>query len=112
MSSTEHRRHERHPVAVPLVFQDAVALRKEMTENISRSGLFVRTNRLMERGEMVTLTIELPDTHEKLEIDGTVEYHQHANQQHPEGFGIQFIALSPAGWQSLDAFVNRLERHN
>ncbi len=107
-----HRRHERHHVEIPLVFRDAVELKREYTENISRSGLFVKTHRLLQHGDVVTLTIELPDTDERFEVDGTIEYHQKQDQKHEEGYGIQFVAISPTGWRALEEYLGRLEsRH-
>ncbi|MCW5828534.1 MAG: PilZ domain-containing protein [Deltaproteobacteria bacterium] len=112
MKTDNHRRHERHPVSIPLVFRDAVELRQEYTENISRSGMFVKTGRLLEHGDMVTLTIEIPDTHEKLEVDGYVEFHRQPDAKHAEGVGIQFIAISPDGWKALERYLDRLDQRH
>ena len=109
-NNNHHRRHERHHVEIPLVFRDAIELKREYTENISRSGLFVKTDRHLQAGDVVTVTIELPGSDERFEVDGTIEYHQKADPKHVEGYGIQFVAISPTGWKSLEDYLTRLEQ--
>jgi uncharacterized protein (TIGR02266 family) len=68
--SKERRAHPRFPLVLTVQYLDAEAV-LDYTENLSASGLFVRTDRTFAPGERTTLVVSFPQVLEPVEL--TVE---------------------------------------
>jgi CheY-like chemotaxis protein len=68
--SKERRSHPRFPLILTVQYLDAASV-LDYTENLSASGLFIRTERTFEAGERTTLVVSFPQLLEPVEL--TVE---------------------------------------
>ena len=99
MSSTQPR----YPTSLRVAFSAAERSLLDQATNISAGGMFVRTQRKLPRGALVSMDIELPDgpapvrakvIHDVAPVRSGAEY----------GVGVQFVGTD-------DAFRDRLERY-
>jgi serine/threonine-protein kinase len=87
------------------------------TENISKGGLFVRTEQPPARGTTVEVIIETPDGAFKLraEVVHVIDEATARQVGHPSGVGLQFIDLSPenkaAIFRYVEGVADRLEQN-
>jgi CheY-like chemotaxis protein len=79
----------------------------ESTENVSQSGLFVRTERTFENGAAVQLRLSFPGLLEPFDVDGVVRWTRREAPDLPAGVGVE---LSPQGKRRLALFHEALKR--
>jgi uncharacterized protein (TIGR02266 family) len=96
----------RYPTSLRVAFSAAEGALSEQVTNISAGGMFVRTERKLPRGALVSMALELPDG--PVPIQAKV-IHDVAPAKSPRpsaehGVGVQFIGTD-------DAFHDRLERY-
>ena len=72
-------------------FQSVDDLVVAYSTNLSRGGLFLRTNRLLEKGSTLDLVMHLPDGEEDLLVPCTVVYVRQGKDVKAEGMGLKFI---------------------
>ena len=88
----------RHPLVVDLRFQRGGALRRGVSENVSATGMYVRTAHAPSAGEIITVT-RVPFAREvAVEMVAEVRWGRGTpTLDFPEpGFGVQFIELYAA----------------
>ena len=78
------RQHKRKPYAKPVLLATKNRVFEGLTENISPSGVFIKTNENIAAGQVVTLGIQLRKK-KKARVKGRVMW------SNPEGFGIKFL---------------------
>jgi uncharacterized protein (TIGR02266 family) len=80
-------------------------------ENLSGGGVFVATHALKPAGEIVELSITLPDSNAVITARGEVrwirEYNEASNV--PPGMGIKFTQLGEGAEDAINAFLARRE---
>ena len=102
MSSTQPR----YPTSLRVAFSPAGGPLSERVTNISAGGMFVRTEKKLPRGALVSMALELPDG--PVPVQAKV-IHDVAPAKSPRpgaepGVGVQFVGTD-------DAFRDRLERY-
>ena len=104
MSSTQPR----YPTSLRVAFSPAGGSLAEEATNISAGGMFVRTDRKLARGELISVALELPDGQRPAPVKAKVIHDIPPVKTRPEaaerGLGVQFVAAD-------DAFRSRLERY-
>ncbi|MGM0556484.1 MAG: PilZ domain-containing protein [Myxococcota bacterium] len=106
----ERRDSARHEVKVGVTMTSDSNLYVGFTDNISEGGLFVATHELLDIGEHVTLEFELPETEEKLRVDGEVRWHRMAARLDDDifpGFGVKFLELGDKEQAKLQEFLEQ-----
>lgn len=80
-------------------------------ENLSGGGVFVATHALKPVGEIIEISINLPEKDVAITARGEVrwirEYNEASNV--PPGMGIKFTVLGPGAEEAINAFLARRE---
>lgn len=78
-------------------------------ENLSAGGIFVATHMLKPEGEIIELTIHLPDSLQAVRGRGEVrwirEYNERSNV--PPGMGIRFLELEAGCLEAIETFLRQ-----
>jgi uncharacterized protein (TIGR02266 family) len=74
-----------------ITFRTVDALVVALSANLSRGGLFLKTNRVMPQGGVVSLVIHLPDGGEDVEVPCSVVFARDASDGQSPGMGLRFI---------------------
>ncbi|HLG18774.1 MAG TPA: PilZ domain-containing protein [Bdellovibrionota bacterium] len=111
------RRFPRALATVPVEFRDTRSgfPLKEISFNLSGSGLFIQSYQPQERGSTIDFMIHLPDGQEPIQCRGHVAFSKAfvfaANNLTPAGMGIHIDQIDPKDQLRLRAFVHpRLPR--
>jgi len=89
----ERRESRRAAVELPIRYERLNALLADYTHNISRGGMFIRTELPMQVGAMLTFSIEAPGLGDPIMLRGSVRWvvsRDEASADHPAGMGIEF----------------------
>jgi Tfp pilus assembly protein PilZ len=107
----ESRRHRRIPVRLPIRIgegDDEVTL---MSEDVSYSGVFLRTDMFLNSGDRIAMAVRIPDTGEDLKLVGVVahciNWEQAATFQQGPGMGIQIYGFDRESLEQWNGFVAR-----
>lgn len=112
MGGVADRRHPRFVTStrVEIRTEDRGELRALWTENISKGGLFVRTEEPPPMRARVEVQLETPDGAITLsaEVVHQIDAAAAANLGHPAGVGLQFVNLSPEVRARIERYVDGL----
>lgn len=86
--SKERRAHQRFPLVLTVQYLDAEAV-LDYTENLSASGLFVRTERTFAPGERTTLVVSFPQILEPVELTVEVVRQRGGEKGAPGGVAVR-----------------------
>lgn len=86
--SKERRAHQRFPLVLTVQYLDAEAV-LDYTENLSASGLFVRTERTFAPGERTTLVVSFPQILEPVELTVEVVRQRGGEKGSPGGVAVR-----------------------
>ena len=107
----EKRRHRRLAVSLPLTITTATGKIDLTTEDVSFSGLFVRTDDPAPLRRLVKLHLTMPDTKEQMEMLAMVVYTVSAEQSKrfskPPGMGLNLYGLNAQSRLKWREFVAR-----
>ncbi|HZZ84198.1 MAG TPA: response regulator [Anaeromyxobacteraceae bacterium] len=87
MTSSNQRRDPRVPLILRIDYPDSPEFR-DATENLSASGLFIRTERDLKLGERVPLSVSFPGLLEPVEIEVEVVRKRQASTDFPKGLAV------------------------
>jgi len=107
----ERRESGRAALELPVEYDRLNALLSDYTHNISRGGTFIRTDRPLDVGTVLSFTIRAPELGEPIVLRGVVRWVVDAGQAgagRAPGMGIAFVYDSPAHRESLEARLDRL----
>jgi uncharacterized protein (TIGR02266 family) len=104
------RKEARAQKSLSLSFKDRQSFIKAYTDNISRGGLFIRTERPLKEGEKFLLKMQLPDLSEPMKLDCEVAWtrEQSETEKRPSGMGVKFCEMSKRDSQILNRYVQTL----
>jgi uncharacterized protein (TIGR02266 family) len=85
-SGGRRRGEERHAVTVRAQVKDATVV----TENLSKGGVFVKTDQPFEVGESICVRLCFSDSLEPLELTGVVSWRRETSPGMPGGVGVRF----------------------
>ena len=101
----ENRRDRRYDVALEVEFRTNAELAREHAVNISRGGLFVRTQLRPELDSVVLVTVQLPNG-EKIQGEALVVHHREGEEE--GGVGLAFVSEDRAFSDRLDRYLAEL----
>lgn len=113
----EHHSDARSSVRVPtrlaVSFNSFGALQECLMTNLSRGGLFVATDHLVDIGTRLLLRVVLQETGEQIEIPAEVTSHNLSpRMDHPvHGMGMRFLELRPDVQKQVDELYERAGLH-
>jgi len=88
--SDDRREHPRVPLVLRVDYPDHSRLR-DVTENLSRGGLFIQSERAFEVGQDVSVALSFPGLLNPVEVQGTVTWVRPASSEAPGGAGIRVL---------------------
>ena len=107
----ERRESGRAALELPVEYDRLNALLSDYTHNISRGGTFIRTDRPLGVGTVLSFTIRAPGLGKPIVLRGVVRWvvePGEASSGGPSGMGIAFVYGSPAHQEALAARLDRL----
>ena len=78
------------PLVLRVRFPDQSRM-TEVTENLSRGGIFVQTERTFTQGQQVGLALSFPGLLDPVEVVGTVAWVRPGSPESPGGVGIRVV---------------------
>lgn len=108
MSSTQPR----YPTSLRVAFSPAEGFLADEATNISAGGMFVRTDRELPRGALLSVALEIPDGDRPAPLQAKV-VHDVAPSRSPtssrvRGVGVQFVGPDDAFRDRLDRYIESL----
>lgn len=92
MTHADRRIHPRINVSIEIFFDLGMESFTEFTINLSPGGLYVKTNRPLDIGSIITAKFALPGFDHSFNIQGKVVWKKtYENEEGPPGMGIEFI---------------------
>ena len=99
-TNIDRRRQKRVPLDVLLHCQSAQTLIEGKAENISISGILVRTAKTLPQGEKIDLFFTVPGMTQGIQAQG------HVAHVVPGSFmGVEFVDLSPESTQQIEQYI-------
>jgi len=104
----------RYPTSLPVVFFAPEKFQPEYAANISAGGMFLRTDRRLAVGALLSVKLELPDGGSPAPVQGKVVHVVAPARVRPggsgAGVGIQFIAGDDPVRRRVDRYVELLAK--
>ncbi len=107
----ERRESGRAPLELLVEYEQLNALLSDYTHNISRGGTFIRTDRPLDVGTVLSFTIQAPELGAPIVLRGAVRWVVDGGQTQPggpSGMGIAFVYDSPVQERAIEARLDRL----
>jgi uncharacterized protein (TIGR02266 family) len=102
----------RYPTSLRVVFSAPEKFQPAYVANISAGGMFLRTDRRLALGALVSVALELPDGDRPVPVQGKVVHVVAPGKQRPgwsgPGVGIQFIASDDPVRRRVDRYLELL----
>jgi len=107
----ERRKHARYPDVLEVAFDDMEEFVKQYTENISRGGLYLRSDSPLEVGHVFKARLVVPDVLKTVTFQGEVVHvaRQEEEGETTYGLGIKFREMSAEDTALLARHVERLQ---
>ncbi|PLX80798.1 MAG: hypothetical protein C0616_07060 [Desulfuromonas sp.] len=104
------RRHLRLDVRLPGLLCEEEKSQLAEVLSISSRGLFISTNRLLERGNRCQIVLPLIGMQRELELETQVIYKVEPAQanNYRQGIGLEFVNVPPDIQQMLDSYLERV----
>lgn len=110
-SYESRRAHPRVPVELKVEYQNVDQLITEYTRNISRGGLFIRSDEQLEKGTQLLFKLHVPELNEPLSLKGRVAWVRTAAEatgSESPGMGVWFIYDSDEERTQLERTIDSL----
>jgi len=88
-----------------ITFQTVDALVVAYSANLSRGGLFLKTDRLMPEASVISLLIKLPDCGDDIEVPCTVVFVRDGKDGQTAGMGLKFIDPDESIQRRIEWFI-------
>jgi len=110
VSEFTSRKQDRVQKTLSLSFRDPQSFVKAYTDNISKGGLFIRTERPLKKGEQFLLKLHLPELSEPMKIncESVWTREQSETEKRPPGMGVKFCEMAERDSQILNHYVQTL----
>lgn len=109
----QKREHQRYEVTIPVDCSTKHVFVANHVSNISRGGLFLRSDKPLPLAAEVALVLRLPDVGQSIRAVGRVVWNydlQKGTSRIVPGSGIRFVDMSPADRVTLEGYLDRLAR--
>ncbi|MFC1867816.1 cyclic nucleotide-binding domain-containing protein [Thermodesulfobacteriota bacterium] len=103
------------PKSLSLTFRDPNAFIRAYTGNPDKSGLFIRTEKLFNKGENLTLKLKLPNLPYPIKIECIVAWtrkHSDDPANRPSGMGIHFIHIDESDELILNEYFEKITKNS
>ncbi len=109
-SEFSSRKQPRVQKSLTLMFKDRQSFIKAYTGNISRGGLFIRTERPLKEGEQFLLKLQLPGLPEPIKANCEVSWarEQSDTDKRPPGMGVKFCKMTKRDNQILNQYFQTI----
>src|SRR4051812_4862727 len=107
----QHRAFARFPVQFGLQVRKGGMFISEEAVNLSRSGVFVRTEKPPAVSSAVEVELQLPDGAPSITTGGVVVHRQEPAEDKLAGIGIQFVDASDEFRERVDRYTTTLLKH-
>lgn len=111
-SAFEQREFTRYKETVEIIFESAREIFSQLTDNISKGGIFVVTDQPLPSRTKVSLRLVIPQIMEDVHAVGQVMYRIDLSEakkiQKPPGMGIKFIKFAPGDRSKFVSFLGKL----
>ncbi len=107
-----HRESPRVPKVLALRFKSQEAFSTAFSEDMSASGIFIKTSKPLPENERFVLKLHLPETAEPLKIECQVRWTRTEAEdiaKRPPGMGVEFIDITSADQQKLKKELIKVE---
>jgi len=104
------RKETRVQKTLSLMFKDRKSFVKAYTDNISRGGLFIMTERPLKQDEQFLLKLQVPDLPEPIKVNCEVSWvrEQTDTEKRPPGMGVKFCKMTKKDNQVLNQYFQTL----
>jgi len=104
----ERREHPRAVVQIEIEFKHTIDFVTSYMLNISKGGLFIKTDEALPLDTIVFLRFTLPGDTKLIETEGKVVWCNTKKEKgyFPRGMGIKFLRLNPADAEKIKIFVD------
>lgn len=104
------RKEARAQKSLSLSFKERQSFIKAYTGNISKGGLFIRTERPLREGEQFLLKLQLPDLPDPIKVNCEVSWAREESdiEKRPPGMGVKFCKMTKRDNQILNQYVQTL----
>jgi len=104
------RKEARAQKSLSLSFKERQSFIKAYTGNISKGGLFIRTERPLREGEQFLLKLQLPDLPDPIKVNCEVSWAREESdiEKRPPGMGVKFCKMTKRDNQILNRYVQTL----
>jgi type IV pilus assembly protein PilZ len=109
----QKREHQRFEVTIPVDCSTKHVFVANHVSNISKGGLFLRSDRPLPIEAEVALVLRLPDVGQSIRAVGRVVWNydlQKGTSRIVPGSGIRFVDMSPADRVTLERYLDHLAR--
>lgn len=104
----QHRAYQRVPVRLSVRFRTASEFVQEHALNLSRGGIFIRTNEPPSVDTAVEVELQLPDAGPPVSSAGVVVHRQMPGGVKVPGVGVQFVDASDTFRERIDEYMDSL----
>ncbi len=108
ISDSSNRTESRVPKALSLTYKDKNAFIRAYTSNISKRGLFIKTEKPLGKGEEFLLRLQLPGLSDPLKIKCAVIWRRLSGGTAgagPSGMGIRFTEMSEGDRRTIAQYM-------
>ena len=104
------RKEARVQKTLSLTFKDRKSFVKAYTDNISKGGLFIMTERPLKQGEQFLLKLQVPYLPEPIKLNCEVSWvrEQTDTEKRPPGMGVKFCKMTEKDNQVLNQYFQTL----
>ena len=106
----QHRAYPRVPVKLAVRFRTASEFVQEHAVNLSRGGIFIRSNDPPKVDTAVEVELTLPDGGPAVSSAGIVVHRQEVQAGRISGVGVQFVDASDIFRERIDRFMESLAK--
>jgi Tfp pilus assembly protein PilZ len=100
------RAARRFPVVMPVEWSYSDQVRTDVTDNVSKSGVFIRTTTLPAIGERIAMKLKPPVFRFGIDVEGEVMWRQESERT---GVGLKFINVSKGTQKKLDELIDKIK---
>lgn len=102
-----HRQHPRAPFSGMVRFYEWNRPHQADAEEISASGVFLRTASALPEGSLVTLRLAIPGLTRAFTVLGKVVRTVKGGLLRPSGMGVRFVDIAAMDRRAIDAYVSQ-----
>ncbi|MFP4474200.1 MAG: TIGR02266 family protein [Desulfatibacillaceae bacterium] len=110
----KQRQEPRIPQALNLTFKDMDSFVRATTHNVSGNGLFIKTPKPLEKGQRLTIKLDIPSQGEPLVIESEVAWARKEtddSERRPRGMGVKFTRINKSDHEKLKELLRNTAKN-